>query len=90
MSINVEKAARKAGDKVGDLISNSKKRLQHLDDRAYEAGKQARKFINSAEENIRKGTEGLEEQIKARPFVAIGSALLLGMIIAKAFGRSKD
>jgi ElaB/YqjD/DUF883 family membrane-anchored ribosome-binding protein len=90
MSTTIEKLAHKAGKNAKDLISRSKQHLAHLDEHAYEAGKQAKEFINTAEENIKRNAESLEKQIKARPFVAVGSALVLGMVIAKIFGRSRD
>lgn len=85
MANTLENTAQKLGSKARDLISKAEKGAANFEDQAYEVGTKAKELYHRGEERVKDGVEYLEDQVRTRPLVALGSAFALGFVLAKLF-----
>ncbi len=61
-----------------------------LEEQAFEAGVKAQKMVNECGSLVKAGVSSMEEYIKEKPLIAVGSALLVGLILGKLLSSGKD
>ena len=83
MAEGAKHLAHKAEDKFNEMKEGGKDMAHNLEKKAYEMGEKARDTYHQVEEMAKCGATELESQIKARPFITIGAAFLIGMLLGK-------
>ena len=87
------RAGSKIAEKSKELAYKTENEIKGgesmLQDQAYRMGAKAREYLGDCKEKLEDGASYLEGQIKAHPFVATGTALIVGMLISRLFDRNK-
>ena len=89
----VTETTRSIGEKSKELAHKTENEIKGgesmLQDQAYRMGVKAREYLSDCKERLEGGTSYLEGQIKAHPFVATGTAVVIGMLISRFLGRNR-
>lgn len=78
-----ENTMNKAKDIYEETKHKGKNMAHDLENKAYELGGKAKDAYHHMEDMVECGTRELKSQMQDRPFITIGAAFLIGMLLGK-------
>jgi len=88
---DISNVAKKTTDTLEDKFSHLKERgkeiASNIEDKAYEIGAETREVYDKIEHTLKDGVSNLENQIKNRPLLSAGIAVLIGLFAAKFISK---